>query len=355
MDNETIVYVVCFTYNHLKYIRQCLEGFAMQKTDFPFRVIVHDDASTDGTADIIREYGERYPELFHIIIQENNQYSKGVSLKKIVVPLLTGKYIAICEGDDCWIASNKLQKQYDYMEQHPECSICVHNAVRVDERTGSEYLQTQQKTDKNYSIDEVILYGAGLFATNSFFMKTEYYVDRPQCFYCPGVGDYPMLVYATINGQCHYFADILSQYNYGTSNSWTVRILRNPLKAVEHYEDMIKMLHRIDREYDYKYADPIHKKISTLRELVFMELDKNMSLIPLNEKKKVLKSFIEYYLKKVRIFIEKGVVKHIPFIYIFKHYLKAIRVYTIKEVRHVRCIIKNQSKVMKDSSKKVIR
>ncbi len=128
MDEQIMVSVFCATYNHEKYIRKCLDGFIMQKTNFKFEVLVHDDASTDKTADIIREYEEKYPDIIKPIYQTENQYSKGVQIGvTFQYPRAKGKYIAFCEGDDYWCDENKLQRQFDIMESHPECSICVHN------------------------------------------------------------------------------------------------------------------------------------------------------------------------------------------------------------------------------------
>lgn len=126
-DRPLIVSIWCATYNQEKYIRQCLDGFVMQKTNFRFEAIVHDDASTDGTSDIVREYAEKYPDIIKPIIETENQYSKqDGSLDRIMYETCTGKYIAFCEGDDYWTDSLKLQKQLDYLEAHPECSCCVH-------------------------------------------------------------------------------------------------------------------------------------------------------------------------------------------------------------------------------------
>ena len=120
-----LVTIRCITYNHEPYIRQCLEGFVMQKTNFLFEAIVHDDASTDGTAAIIREYAEKYPDIIKPIYETENQYSKrNGSLTRIMDAHMRGKYIAICEGDDYWIDPLKLQKQVDFMEGHPECGLC---------------------------------------------------------------------------------------------------------------------------------------------------------------------------------------------------------------------------------------
>lgn len=113
--------VICFVYNHENYVRQCLDGFVMQQCTFPFEVVVHDDASTDNSADIIREYESKYPDIFRPIYQKINQFSiKSGKVTKICYKAAQGKYIAICEGDDYWIDDNKLQKQVDFLENNSE-------------------------------------------------------------------------------------------------------------------------------------------------------------------------------------------------------------------------------------------
>ncbi|MBR0190711.1 MAG: glycosyltransferase [Thermoguttaceae bacterium] len=122
----------CITYNHAKFIRQALDGFVMQKTNFPFEVLIHDDASTDGTADIIREYEAKYPEIIKPIYQTENQYSKGVSISRTFNwPRIQGEYVAMCEGDDNWTDPNKLQKQVDFLDSHPDYMGCFHPAKMV--------------------------------------------------------------------------------------------------------------------------------------------------------------------------------------------------------------------------------
>ena len=126
-NNEPpVVSICCITYNHEPYIRDCLEGFVMQQTSFPFEVLIHDDASTDHTADIIREYEAKYPDIIKPIYQTENQYSKKIGSINATFnyPRAQGKYIALCEGDDFWNDENKLQIQYDFMEAHPDYSMC---------------------------------------------------------------------------------------------------------------------------------------------------------------------------------------------------------------------------------------
>lgn len=133
-NNAIMVSVICLTFNHEKYIRQTLEGFVRQKTNFRFEVLLHEDASTDKTADIVREYESRYPEIIKPIYQSVNQYTHGGRIsQRFNYPRAKGKYFAWCEGDDYWCDEYKLQKQFDIMESHQECSICVHRVQCINE------------------------------------------------------------------------------------------------------------------------------------------------------------------------------------------------------------------------------
>ncbi len=153
MDKQVplMVSIRCFTYNHEPYIRQCLEGFVMQKTNFRFEAIVHDDASTDGTADIIREYAEKYPDIIKPIYETENQYSKrDGSLARIMDAHMHGKYIAICEGDDYWIDPLKLQIQVDFLEANPEYTL-IHTGIKIIKEGTTDvidYVQEINDSDK---------------------------------------------------------------------------------------------------------------------------------------------------------------------------------------------------------------
>lgn len=127
--------VVCLTYNHEKYIRDCLDGFVMQQTNFPFQVLIGDDASTDATPAIIREYAKKYPEILKPILREKNIGVKA-NVRELY-SLAKTPYLAICEGDDYWTDPCKLQKQVDFLESHPDFSICFH-PVRVHWEDGKE-------------------------------------------------------------------------------------------------------------------------------------------------------------------------------------------------------------------------
>lgn len=142
-----LVSISCITFNHAGYIRDALEGFLMQKTSFPFEILINDDASTDGTADIIHEYENRYPDLIFPIYQAENQFSKGLRglSSRFNVPRARGKYIAICEGDDYWIDPLKLQKQVDFLEANPEYNMCWTRFKILEEDTGNLTIDKNEK------------------------------------------------------------------------------------------------------------------------------------------------------------------------------------------------------------------
>jgi hypothetical protein len=126
--NPPKVSVVSITYNHEAYIRDALDGFVAQNTDFPVEIIVADDASTDGTPAIIREYADRYPHIFRPILR-----SKNIGIQANLTDALSaarGEYLALCEGDDYWIDPMKLSKQVTFLDRHPETAVCFH-PVRV--------------------------------------------------------------------------------------------------------------------------------------------------------------------------------------------------------------------------------
>ncbi|MBQ7504404.1 MAG: glycosyltransferase family 2 protein [Ruminococcus sp.] len=261
--NDVKVTVVCLTYNHKNFIRHALEGFVNQKTDFPFEVIVHDDASTDGTSDIIREYEEKYPEIIKAVCQKENKFSQGISpTRTYVFPKVRGEYLAICEGDDYWTDENKLQIQYDYMRTHPECALCVHQATMHDFFKNTDENFTKYTENREFSVDELIPLGGGAFATNSMVMKKCVYMDMPECFKAKGFSDYQVMINGALNGTVYYMARNMSVYNFGVAGSWTQRTMFKNKKAIEHCFEVIRMLNTFDEAYGGKYHAAVSKAIA---------------------------------------------------------------------------------------------
>ena len=151
--------VLCPTYNHENYISAALDGFVMQKTNFEFEVIVADDASTDKTPEIIKNYAEKYPDLIKPVLREKNL--GAVHNFQDIIQNITTDYVALCEGDDFWTDENKLQLQFDFLEEHPEFSICYHTVDLL-------YEDNPKKTGTNPSQDPLSPYCISPQSKNPF-------------------------------------------------------------------------------------------------------------------------------------------------------------------------------------------
>ena len=172
-----LVSITCITYNHVNFIRDAIEGFLMQETTFPVEILIHDDASTDGTADIVRDYEARYPKLIRAICQEENQYSKGRLTYKSMLINSTSKYIAMIEGDDYWIDKKKLSKQAIFLEKHSDYSACFHNIELVWQGV-SPIPNFYPKPLIDPTFQEIIKHKRYVH-TSSIFLRSEYVKNMP--------------------------------------------------------------------------------------------------------------------------------------------------------------------------------
>ena len=266
MTNEIKVSVVCLAYNHEGYIRDALEGFVSQKTTFKFEVLIHDDASTDGTADIIREYEAKYPDLIRPIYQTENVHSKGTPIvREYLIPLARGSYLAWCEGDDFWCDPYKLQKQYDYMESHPECNICVTRAVFADHDTGRCTIRPKQAMSRTYTTEEVIMLGGLFFAAATFFMRRHVYIDLPECFRVRHFVDLQLVIYGSMSGGCYAMQDVMTVYNNKRKGSYTEKTWKNAEFRDTINREAMQMFERINEYYDYKYDTAIQNRLRHYR------------------------------------------------------------------------------------------
>ena len=255
MDKSIKVTIICATYNHEDYIADALDGFLMQKVDFEYEIIVHDDASTDKTAEIVKKYEKQYPEVIKAIYQEENQYSKKIPImREYIFPRVRGKYIAMCEGDDYWIDPLKLQKQVDYMEQHPECSACYGSVKIIAAKTKEILGEIKIKESNTYlSTEECIL--KCLPQTSTFLVRTVVMLQKPDFMYKTPVGDVMNLNWVAINGKVYYFSDYFSYYRSEVPGSWTMRMEKDEKMRNEHRVQMKKAFIQLDEYTNYKYHD----------------------------------------------------------------------------------------------------
>lgn len=256
-----LVSVLCLAYNHEKYIRYALSGFVMQETNFPFEVIVHDDASTDGTVDIIREFEAKFPHIIKPIYQTENQYSKKVRItKEILYPKAQGKYLAICEGDDFWIDKHKLQKQADYMESHPDASAVFHP---VNILFNEKVIKNDRRWDKemDFSAYDVIVGSGSFIITPSLFCRKDIALKFPKFRQMANVGDYPLQILLSLNGKVHYLPDIMACYRSMTEGSWSSKFANDNEFYINHWLSEIKWLVQLNKDTHNKHQLAVSSRI----------------------------------------------------------------------------------------------
>jgi len=263
MNTQVAVSIVCNVYNHGPYLRDALEGFVSQKTDFPFEVLVHDDASTDESADIIREYEEKYPHLIRPIYQTENQYSRKIPITLTYqIPRIRGKYVAFCEGDDYWIDPMKLQKQYDFLESHPEYSLCACSVKWLDMRTGKTLKRRCVDEDLDVTMEDLIMQRPDrTFQYATVLLPAEIFCHRPEWMKLFRVGDIPLTLHAATHGKIRMLADTMAVYRSHSAGSWTERTSADPQYWASALQNIINGLTAFNEVTDYRYDEIIRKRI----------------------------------------------------------------------------------------------
>ncbi|AXA33401.1 glycosyltransferase family 2 protein [Francisella adeliensis] len=223
---DVLVSICCTAYNHEKYIEQALSGFLEQETNFSFEIIVSDDCSTDNTTSIIRKYAKDYPNIIKPIYQEENQYSKGaLPIRDFILPKVSGKYIALCEGDDYWNNPEKLQIQVDLLEENPTYMGCGHNTMFLEGGNITERLFLDPEcTKKTYTFDDIVDYA--YFHTTSLVYryndKYKKYIDEYLAKYsCVNRNDYYMLLVFSNFGPIGYINKVMSVYRLNDGGIWS--------------------------------------------------------------------------------------------------------------------------------------
>ena len=258
MENSVLVTIRCLVYNHEPFLRQCLDGFVMQKTNFRFEAIVHDDASTDGSADIIREYAEKYPDIIKPIIETENQYSKrDGSLRRIMNAHTHGKYIAICEGDDYWTDPLKLQKQVDFLESNSQYGMVYTNAYKFIQKENRINGEIRWQGGNAY---EDILITNHIPTLTVLHRKEaiEGYEEFVKGKNFP-MGDVPKWLYIATKYKIHHIDDFTAVY----------RVLEN---SASHFDDEKKYINFVVKSYALKcfFIEKVPSKVDAeIRRLYF--------------------------------------------------------------------------------------
>lgn len=298
--------VCILTFNQEKYIKEAIEGCLNQITNFNYEILIHDDASNDGTISILREYERDFPNKIKLILEKENQYSKVNHILPLFMPYIKGKYIAINEGDDYWCNPNKLQMQIDFLEKHKDYSLSIHRTLQIN-NSGKEMLYIGDDVDKDVSIDNIILGGGSAISTNSMVFHSKFLKSLPDYYHNCTVGDYPLSIYLAHIGKIHYFKEIMSVYRFSSEGSWTSEYANNPEFYINHNKEIIEMLKQINQEYKYIYTDLINKRIQELEVGI---------LIYSGKLREIKKKYNEFYKKlTVKMKIKMLAIKLFPKLY----------------------------------------
>lgn len=291
-EEKPLVSICCISYNHEKFISQCLDGFIIQKVDFPFEIVISDDCSTDNTKKIIDSYLLKYPTMFKDVSPSKNLGS----MKNFFHTLskCTGKYIAYCEGDDYWIDENKLQMQVDFLENNPEYGMCYSKA--------KQYNQSMQKFNKKSigadfdGFEDLLKNGNRIPTLTTVYRKD--LLDKYEKEIQPSnkgwlMGDYPMWLYFSHESEIKFIDKDTAAY----------RVLENSAS------------HSVDVEKQFRF----NKNIYNIREFYSKKYD-----ISIEEHDDEKELFYIYYRKNIKRYSSKNCIE-------MKNCLKKIKFKTKKE------------------------
>lgn len=260
-NSEPLVSISCITFNHENFIRDAIEGFLIQRTTFPVEILIHDDASTDKTQEIIREYEEKYPFLIRPIYQKTNQYSQGNSPGKFNRERAKGKYYAICEGDDYWTDPLKLQKQVDFLEGNEEYVACFTNALYQNEITKSKRLFISNLKEGQVPTDSIILHGGGIYPTASLVFKNKL-IPNELFGKFPGIaGDDLLIMLLAMAGKVNFLDETTCVYRRWSGGIYSM-ISNDKRRVVEHRKKNISGLLLFKDFYKNSHKKSIKKRIS---------------------------------------------------------------------------------------------
>jgi glycosyltransferase involved in cell wall biosynthesis len=271
-QSAIMVSVCCVCYNHAKTLQRCLESIVSQHTTFRYEILIHDDASTDGSQDIIRYYQDRYPNLIRATLETQNQYSRSMSFLKEMVYSARGRYLAYCETDDFWCDPEKLQLQVEALEAHPECSFVVHNTREVDTkgrlleasfpplplREGQleayDYLRYELFEGRwMFQMSCVMTRRAPLFAYEQIATQ-----GFPSSYY--KVGDQPLFLFCLTEGPAWYINRDMSCYTVGTGGFMT-HLAQDRAFAARVQQGYVDGLAAFNRYTEGRYAVLVQRAI----------------------------------------------------------------------------------------------
>ena len=297
-DKPVKVSVMVVTYNQINYIGECLESIVKQQTNFPFEVIVGDDCSTDGAVEVIKQYAAKYPDLIKPIFHEQNTFTLDLANYRDVVEAARGEYIAHIDGDDLMLPG-KLQKQADFLDNHPECCVCHHEMEMIlpdGSRKGKGRINLLWDRKQMMGLSELLEYGGGIITSSRMYRVDS--IPQSGFLYMPNVMnlDLAWLIQLLVQSQkkMGYIDEMLGKYREGVGVSYTRGYqyfgLAGSLKGISLAEESglvdIKILNMVKSE-TYIW----HARFSLLEKdygTFVNYMKKSQDYYPLNKKDSIL-------------------------------------------------------------------
>lgn len=255
------VSVIVITYNQDRYIKETLNSIICQNSSHDLEILVHDDCSTDKTLEIIKSYEEKYPTLVKVIEEKENQFSKGeYRILSKLFPLCSGKYIAVCEGDDFWIDPMKIEKQVEFLETHNEYTFitsCAKNIDRDGKNLGT-YLGKRFDADRDITLDND---AARFFPTAALMVRADAVGNWPDWYYwCGESGDFVLQLVLLSRGKGWFSSDVYSAYRIMTQGSSNERFARLSFEQKQaYYLERIRTLCEVDKDTSYQHHDGLQR------------------------------------------------------------------------------------------------
>lgn len=287
---KKLVCVRCITFNHSAYIVDAMNGFIMQKTNFPYVCVIVDDSSTDGEQEIIRNYLDAFFDVtdstiarknetedyffyfarhksnkncfFAVYFLKYNHYRRNKSKEPYISEWTEdAKYVAMCEGDDYWIHPEKLQKQVDYLEQHPNHSLCFHAFYRVFNDGRKSVFHRYDEDKDECPMEDMIMRGGNYMATASMVYVKKMRDDWPEWAKKAPVGDAPLMLVLAERGKVGYINIVMNCYRVETPGSWSVRIAKSRRERMKLHARIVEYKKGFDEWTGYKYHEIVKKEL----------------------------------------------------------------------------------------------
>ena len=261
-DKPIKVSILCNTYNHEKTIKSTLDGFLSQKVNFDYEICIHDDASSDKTVQILKDYKTKYPDLFKLILEKENQFTQAKIIMELNTSQANGEYLAVCDGDDVWTDPYKLQKQADILDQDPEVSLVISAYTQVSLSSFFKPRLIQfYPTDTLLTLEDILSIPHRSYGYHTYMFRGK---DKlmPDSFRTLRFTDLPRLLYSAFIGKIYYMKDPTALYRRGLSHSWSMNQIKNRETVIDNQVRLQAFYTDLDKTTQRKYHEFIQRRIA---------------------------------------------------------------------------------------------